>query len=245
MKNKKSIEESQKIDISAQASTNEEDEKRFRLEQILAETRFISEQDAMRKAAEKYGARPQMDEIFSTTDKKVRLTNSNPLELDDEEKKDTNAIQGEKNATTMQAEIMMENFDNDNNVINLTPEIPEGAKVAEDVIEDSPELSEVDPEIGSMFSAGDDSFDILRQKGDKASGNYEKKFGVKKPAPDAKTVESKVPVYKKNNDIDEIHLKAGRFSQVVRGEYEHYLRSKNPSISEVIKTEMAKVEEVR
>ena len=248
MKNRKSIEESQKIDISAQTAAEGENEKSFRLEQILAETRFISEQDAMRKAAEKYGARPQMDEIFSTKDKKVRLTNSNPLELDDEEKEDTNAIRGEKNATTMQAQIMMENFDNENNVINLTPEIPEGAKVAEDVIEDSPELSEVDPEIGSMFSAGDNSFDILRDKqGDKASaaGNYEKKFGVKKPAPDAKTVESKVPVYKKDTDVDEIHLKAGRFSQVVRGEYEHYLRSKNPSISEVIKTEMAKVEEVR
>ncbi|MBQ7504857.1 MAG: hypothetical protein IJT79_06030 [Ruminococcus sp.] len=246
----KNIEESQKIDISAQVSADEESEKNFRLEQILAETRFISEQDAMRKAAEKYGARPHMDEIFSNADKKVRLTNSNPLDLDkeEEEKKEANAIQGEKNATTMQAEIMMETFENDNNVVNLTPEIPEGTKVAEDVIEDSPELSEVDPEIGSMFGAGDNSFDILRNKSankEQGAGSYEKKFGVKKPSPDAKTVESKVPVYKTESDVDEIHLKAGRFSQVVRGEYEHYLRSKNPSISEVIKTEMAKVEEVR
>ncbi|MBR2108610.1 MAG: hypothetical protein IJ932_01495 [Ruminococcus sp.] len=246
----KNIEESQKIDISSQISAEDENDKNFRLEQILAETRYISEQDAMRKAAEKYGARPHMDEIFSNTSKKVRLTNSNPLDLDkeEEEKKDSNAIQGEKNATTMQAQIMMETFENDNNVVNLTPEIPEGTKVAEDVIEDSPELSEVDPEIGSMFGAGDNSFDILRKKQEnkeQGAGNYEKKYGVKKPSPDAKTVESKVPVYKTDNDIDEIHLKAGRFSQVVRGEYEHYLRSKNPSISEVIKTEMAKVEEVR
>ena len=162
----KNIEESQKIDISSQISAEDENDKNFRLEQILAETRYISEQDAMRKAAEKYGARPHMDEIFSNTSKKVRLTNSNPLDLDkeEEEKKDSNAIQGEKNATTMQAQIMMETFENDNNVVNLTPEIPEGTKVAEDVIEDSPELSEVDPEIGSMFGASDNSFDILRKK---------------------------------------------------------------------------------
>lgn len=248
MKNKKKLEESQKIDISSTSVPSEESEQSFRLEQILAETRFISEQDAMRKAAEKYGARPQMDEIFSTAEKKVRLTNSNPLDLDKEEEEAKNAIRGEKNATTMQAEIMMESFDNENNVINLTPEIPDGAQVAEDVIEDSPELSEVDPEIGSMFSAGDESFDILRKKSDdktQVAGNYEKKYGVKKPAPDAKTVESKVPVYKIDDESDRIHLKAGRFSQVVRGEYEHYLRSKNPSISEVIKNEMAKVEEIR
>ena len=248
MKNKKNIEESQKIDISAQTVPDEDNEKNFRLEHILAETRFILEQDAMRKAAEKYGARPRMDEIFSTTEKKVRLTNSNPLELDNEEEKRKNAIQGEKNATTMQAEIMMESFENENNVINLTPEISDDAKVAEDVIEDSPELAEVDPELGSMFGAGDNSFDVLRDKTDDKTANprnYEKKYGIKKPSPDAKTVKSKVPVYKKDSDIDEIHLKAGRFSQVVRGEYEHYLRSKNPSISQVIKTEIAKVEEVR
>ena len=63
----KNIEESQKIDISSQISAEDENDKNFRLEQILAETRYISEQDAMRKAAEKYGARPHMDEIFSNT----------------------------------------------------------------------------------------------------------------------------------------------------------------------------------
>ena len=42
----KNIEESQKIDISSQASADDESEKNFRLEQILAETRYISEQEA-------------------------------------------------------------------------------------------------------------------------------------------------------------------------------------------------------
>ena len=160
MKNNKSIEESQKIDISVDNGAENEEE--FKLEKILAETRYITEQDAMRKAAEKYRARPEMDEIFSNTDKQVRLTNNNPLDLD--KKPDPNQIKDEKTATTMQAQIMMDAPEPDEDeVVNLTPEIPEGAKVADDVIEDSPELSEVDPEIGSMFSTGDDSLEILKK----------------------------------------------------------------------------------
>lgn len=238
--------ETQKINISAEAVPESDTE--FKLEQILAENRYNSERAAMRKAAEKYGVRPEMDEIFSTADKKVRLTNSNPLELDKEPEKNSadNGIQGEKNVTTMQAEIAMDT-DDENKVINLTPEIPEGAQIAEDVIEDSPVFSEVDPEIGTMFSSSDGTLEILRDKSpDKNSyaGNYEKKFGVKMPAPDAKTVQSKVPVYKEDNEVEKLHVKAGRFSDVVRSEYELYLRSKNPSISQVIKNEMARVETI-
>ena len=243
MKNNSEIENSAKIDITAGADVPEENAEEFKIEKIIAETKYISERDAMRKAAEKYGSRPQMDEIFSNADKQVRLKNKNPLELDDE-KEDPNAIQGEKTATTMQAQIIMDSFEAENNVINLTPEIPEGAQVAEDVIEDSPELSEVNPETGSMFSTGDDSLDVLKPDS-KDDTSYEKKYGVKKPAPDAKTVESRVPVYQNDAEAEKIHVKAGRFSQVVRSEYEHYLRSKNPSISQVIKEEIAKVEEIK
>lgn len=118
--------DSQKINISAEAPA--ENEKEFRLEQILAETRYISERDAMRKAAEKYGARPEMDEIFSTADKKIRLTNNNPLDIDKApSEEDENTIQGEKNVTTMQAQLMMDSEDEDK-IINLTPEIPEARR---------------------------------------------------------------------------------------------------------------------
>ncbi|MCH5303512.1 MAG: cation-translocating P-type ATPase [Ruminococcus sp.] len=246
-KKQKNNVENEKINIAA--DTPAEDKRQFRLEQILAETRYITERDAMKKAAEKYGARPEMDEIFSNANKKVRLTNSNPLEIDnkkEDENEENNAIQGEKNAATMQAELIMDS-DDENRVINLTPEIPEGAEIAEDVIEESPVFSEVDPEIGTMFGTADGTLDILKDKpSDKNSyaGNYEKKFGVKKPAPDAKTVRSKVPVYKQDSEVEKLHVKAGRFSEVVKGEYEQYLRSKNPSISQVIKTEMAKVETI-
>lgn len=247
MKNKKTNEDSQKINISNENVSDEREE--FKLEQILAETRYISERDAMRKAAEKYGARPEMDEIFSTTDKKVRLTNSNPLELDEEEKKTEEVRDDETTVATVEAQMMMDN-DDDNKIINLTPMLREGTTIADDVIEDSPEFSEVDPEIGTMFSTDDDeSLEVLRgrDKDDKNpyAGNYEKKFGIKRPSPDAKTVKSKVPVYQHDNEVEKVHVKAGRFSSVVRSEYEQYLRSKNPSISQVIKTEMSRIENIR
>lgn len=244
---RKNISDSGEVNIATDVSRT--NEKEFRLEQILAENRYNAERDAMRKAAEKYGVRPEMDEIFSTADKKIRLTNNNPLDIDKEVEKaveEENSIQGEKNVTTMQAEMLMDS-DDDDKIINLTPEIPEGAEIAEDVIEDTPVFSEVDPEIGTVFGTSDSSFDILKnspQNKDKSVGNYEKKYGVKKPSPDAKTVSSKVPVYKEDDETTRLHVKAGRFSEVVRGEYEQYLRSKNPSISQVIKKEMAKVETV-
>lgn len=255
MRNKKQKDDSQKINISKENPQEQRDD--LKIEQILEETHYITEQDAMKKAAEKYGARPNMDEIFSNTDKKVRLTNSNPLDMPDEhDRKKDNAIEGDETATTMQAQIMMNSpaEEDPGKVVNLTPEIPKDAKIAEDIIEESPEFSEVDPETGSMFSTGDNSLDILKDKpaqedtpalnGKKhyKEGNYEKIFGIKKPSPDAKTVESKVPVYRQDSRVDKVHVKAGRFSAVVRGEYEQYLRSKNPSISQVIKTEIAKVE---
>ena len=73
------MENSSKINISQEPIESSTD---FRIERILAEARYITEQVAMKKAAEKYGARPDMDEIFSNADKQVRLTNNNPLEID-------------------------------------------------------------------------------------------------------------------------------------------------------------------
>lgn len=222
----------------------------LKIDKILEETHYITEQDAMRKAAEKYGARPQMDEIFSTAEKKVRLVNADPLNEEENNKKIE--IVGDKTATTIQAQLIMDTpVEEEAPVVNLTPEIPEGAEIAEDVISDSPEFSEVNPEAGIVFATENNLLDQLNGKKseketsvvDKRS-KYEKIYGVKMPSPDAKTVESKVPVYQREDLTEKIHVKVGRFSDVVRQEYGQYLRSKNPSISQVIKKEMAKVEEI-
>jgi cation transport ATPase len=242
----KDISNSSKIDISSQ---QEESKEEFKIDQILEETHYITEQDAMKKAAEKYGARPEMDEIFSNADKQIRLTNKNPLDIDKENVEEIPAESEEvvdsKTAATIEAQIIMDSPVNDEDreeIVNLTPDIPEGAKIAEDVIEDSEEFSEVNPETGTVFNMDEKHPENTENKKSEKAGNYEKIFGVKKPSPEAKTVQSRVPVYQQSQDTKEIHVKAGRFSQVVKGEYEQYLRSKNPSISQVIKTEIKKTE---
>ncbi len=246
----KNMSNSSKIDISSQP---EESREEFKIDQILEETHYITEQDAMKKAAEKYGARPELDEIFSNADRQVRLTNKNPLDIDKEEskeiKQENNQIVDSKTATTIEAQIIMDSpvdeEEDEEQIINLTPDIPEGAKIAEDVIEDSPEFSEVNPEAGTVFDMGNtETPEKTERKNSYKAGNYEKIFGIKKPSPEAKTVESRVPVYQQNEDVEQVHVKAGRFSEVVRSEYEQYLRSKNPSISQVIKTEIKKAETV-
>lgn len=209
------------------------------IDRILEETHYFTEQDAMKKAAEKYGARPRMTEIFSTAEKKVRLVNENPLDIKDEEK--NNSMVEESTAATMQAQLLMDTpVDGESPVVNLTSEIPEGAEVAQDVIEDSPEFSEVNLETGTVFSEMEENSRIAissREEKVKAEDKKESKKYVQ-------TVESKVPVYQHEDEVLKIHVKAGKFSDVVRHEYDQYLRSKNPSISQVIKTEMQKIEEL-
>lgn len=220
------------------------------IDKILEETHYITEQDAMKKAAEKYGARPRMDEIFSTTEKKVRLYNENPLDVKENKSNidNDNGIADVSTATTMQAQLLMDTpIDRTIPIVNLTAEIPEGAEIANDVIEDSPEFSEVNLETGTVFSTMEESYSVLNSlSGNKTEnkGEFKQASPAKEDTAGVKTIESRVPVYQREDEIEKIHVKVGKFSSVVRQEYEQYLRSKNPSISQVIKTEIKKVEEI-
>ncbi|MEZ7905932.1 MAG: hypothetical protein QMB66_01890, partial [Ruminococcus bromii] len=61
--------------------------------------------------AQKYRAKPKIEEIFSNADKKPRLKNTNPL--DESEPDTSNSIVGDKTAATMQAELIMDGNDDD------------------------------------------------------------------------------------------------------------------------------------
>ena len=81
--------------------------KELEIQSILDERNRIADQEQMKKNAQKYRAKPKIQEIFSNADKKPRLKNENPLELDSENKKKpdvSNTIVGEKTAATMKAE---------------------------------------------------------------------------------------------------------------------------------------------
>lgn len=90
--------------------------KELEIESILEETHYLADQERMEQTAQKYRAKPKIEEIFSNADKKPRLKNTNPL--DESEPDTSNSIVGDKTAATMQAELIMDG--NDDNLV--TPE---------------------------------------------------------------------------------------------------------------------------
>ena len=85
--------------------------KKLEIESILEETHYLADQERMEQTAQKYRAKPKIEEIFSNADKKPRLKNTNPL--DESEPDTSNSIVGDKTAATMQAELIMDGNDDD------------------------------------------------------------------------------------------------------------------------------------
>lgn len=82
--------------------------KELEIQSILDETHQLADDEKMKKIADKYRAKPKMADIFSNADKKPRLKNDNPLDLDKEKPDDSNTIVGDKTAATMQTELIMD-----------------------------------------------------------------------------------------------------------------------------------------
>lgn len=80
--------------------------KELEIQSILDERQREADDELMRKTAQRYRAKPKVEEIFSNTDKKPRLKNDNPLELEQPDM--SNAIVGDKTAATMKAELLMD-----------------------------------------------------------------------------------------------------------------------------------------
>ena len=95
-------------EINKDAEKKEKLQKELEIENILAETHEMADREKMKKTARRYAVKPKITEIYSNADQKPRLINANPLELDEEKKEPENAIVGEKTATTIQAELIME-----------------------------------------------------------------------------------------------------------------------------------------
>lgn len=114
------------------------------IESILKETHYLADQEKMEKVAQRYRAKPKMDDIFSNASRIPRLKNESPLDQSTDEK---NTIVGDKNAATIQASLMMDGSEER----VLTPQqakaVPE--KKAEQIIADKAEkedLQEKQPE---------------------------------------------------------------------------------------------------
>ncbi len=101
------------------------------IQSILDESHNYADREQMKLTAQKYRAKPKMADIFSNADQKPRLKNSNPLELEKEIEVDTtNSIVGDKTATTMKAELIMNG--NDETVQTPQEAVAEAEKKAEE-----------------------------------------------------------------------------------------------------------------
>lgn len=81
------------------------------VDEILEESKYLLDQERMELTAQKYRVKQPVAEIFSNADKKPRLKNSNPLDVDDKPSVKENEISGDKTATTLQAELVLEGTD--------------------------------------------------------------------------------------------------------------------------------------
>ena len=93
---------------------NNDLQKELEIRNILEERQLDAEDEQMKLTAEKYRVKPPVEEIFSNADKKPRLKNEMPGDLEAAENGEpdvSNAIIGEKTAATMQTELLMDGAD--------------------------------------------------------------------------------------------------------------------------------------
>lgn len=193
--------------------------------------------------SDKDSKKDKMEEIYSTKDKQVKYKRQTPLEAEEAEKR---ALKAKEELASGKAEIELETPKNDKEFIELTSDYEEGTVIAEDIIEDIEELSprkertvqDID-EIDIDIDPKDTVKKYERQTGsttrrDKRyekiyENEYERIFGRPKYDVSGEKVVAKIPTYQHDSKINLIHLKAGRFTDVVESEYDEYLKSSDVS----------------
>ncbi len=177
----------------------------------------------------------KMEEIYSTKDKQIKYKRLTPLEAEQAAKLREKLASGE--AELAPQEIAEEK------IVELTSEFEEGTVIAEDIIEDVSELQgkhsvelqdidEIDIPIDPTTAikkyerqVNSSSRHDERQK-QKSKSAYEQIFGKPKFYTESERVVEKIPTYKHDSKVNCIHLKAGRFTDIVSSEYDEYLKSR-------------------
>ena len=189
----------------------------------------------------------KMEEIYSTKDKQVKYKRQTPLEAEAEAKR---AQYIKERLLSGKAEIALDTKAEPVNVVEITSDYEEGTVIAPDIIEDVADF----PSKKDVYIQDIDSIDIeidpsaavkkyekqaneskrhdARQKSKSNEITQWKEFSQK-----LNKVVSKIPVYQHESKVNKIHLKAGRFSDVVEREYDEYLKSNDPTISKKTRNE--------
>lgn len=188
----------------------------------------------------------KMEEIYSTKDKQVKYKRQTPLEAEAEAKR---AQYIKERLLSGKAEIALDTPKTADNIVELTSDYEEGTVIAPDIIEDVAgfpatrnitlhDVDSIDIDIDPAVSLKKyekqaqetKRHDQRHKSGDNVS--EWKKFSQK-----LNKVVAKIPVYQHESKVNKIHLKAGRFSDVVEREYDEYLKSNDPTISKRTKNE--------
>ena len=224
------------------------------IDSIIEETRYLTEQEEMAKAAVKLSGGPKMEEIYSNTSKEIRLTNQSPLDADiDEENEIPEEALPKKEESPAKEETSDTKTDT---VVTLSPEYDEDTTISEDVIDkvDSfnvrsirmKDVDTIDIDLDETDEADHPMPEIKKQEEEDSANSqssFERLFGKPKPVGAVQTVVSKVPVYQHESKVDKVHVRAGKFSAVVETEYKKYIASPNPIISQNVKADETGSEE--
>ncbi len=181
-----------------------------------------------------------MEEIYSTRKKKVKFRREQPLEAEAAAKRKEAAkddLKKGKLEFTVSEEEAPE--------VKLEAELDPDAVVSGEVIEDITDVKK----LRNIYVQDIDNIDVSLDPMENLK-EYERRINDKdhtdsnrqpepKPAPkpdppyipSGETVVTKIPVYKHGSKVDKIYLKAGRFTDVVESEYDEYLKSTDPAIS--------------
>ncbi len=176
-----------------------------------------------------------MEEIYSTHEKRIKYKRLAPIEEEAADKRKEltkeELIRGKLEFSDGGVFVAPE--------VQLEAELDPDAVVAEDIIEDVNDVRS----LRNVYVQDIDEIDIsldpmenLREYERRADDKerYEERHSETPVIPYQSTGEkivSRVPVYQHDSKVDKIYLKAGRFTEVVESEYDEYLRSDDPTIS--------------
>ncbi len=186
----------------------------------------------------------KMEEIYSTKDKQVKYKRMTPLEAEEAAKR---AQKAKDQLTSGKAEITLKTPIDEQKDVELTSDYEEGTVIADDIIEDVDglkpprkvnvqDIDEIDIDIDPAATVKKYERQVSAPKNadhykKTYENEYEKFFGKPKYAYSSEHIVEKIPTYQHDSKINLIHLKAGRFTDVVENEYDEYLKSKDTTVS--------------
>lgn len=187
----------------------------------------------------------KMEEIYSTKDKHVKYKRQTPLEAEAEAKRTKEA---KEKLASGKAEIALPE-EEQKQLVELSPEFDESATIAEDIIEHVDGFSKSDHHTLHDIDSIDINLDpitaikryelqvnskdrqLKRQQSTNKSADSNDIFDRYNTDTYTQKIVEKIPKYQHSSKVQQLHLKAGKFSEVVESEYNEYLKSHDPTIS--------------